>query len=97
MQQLIFGEQELEYKKLVFDYNILKGSMVDLQLPPDMHAPLSYWIARTINITILILTGKTVLIRVKGTDTIGDVKLRIQNVEYLAPGWHSKPGSEQNF
>ena len=95
---LIFGGQQLEDKKMVFDYNILEGSTVDLQLPLHMNAPLSYWTAGSINITIDdTLTKKTFLIRVKGTDTIDDLKLRIQNVENSPPGEHSKAGSKHNF
>ena len=85
MQQLIFGGQQLEDKKLVFDYNILRGSTVDLQLPFHMNAPLSYWTDGSINITIETVSGGIFLIHVKGTDTIDDVKSRIRNVENRPP------------
>ena len=89
MQRLIFDGQQLEDKKLVFDYNIQRQSTVDLQLPFHSHAPLSNWIAGFINITIKPLKGETFLIRVKGTDTIDNVKSRIQNAEAIASGEHS--------
>ena len=97
MQQLIFGGQQLEDKKLVFDYHIVEGSTVDLQLPLHMNAPLSYWTAGFMHLFIKTLTGKVRVIRVKGTDTIGNVKSRIQNAEAIPPGEHSKPGSDHNF
>lgn len=86
MQRLIFDGQQLEDKKLVFDYNIQRQSTIDLQLPLHLRAPLSNWIAGSINITIKTLTGKTFLIRAKGTDTIDNVKSRIQNTEAIASG-----------
>ena len=49
------------------------------------------------HITIKTLTGKAFLIRAKGTDTIDDVKLRIQNEEAIACCEHSKAGSKHNF
>ena len=97
MQQLIFGGQQLDDKKLVFDYNILEGSTVDLQLPFHTHTPLSYWTAGSMNINVETMTKKTFQIRVKGTDTIQNVKSRIQNVENLPPCMNSKAGSEHNF
>ena len=89
MQRLIFDGQQLDDKKLVFDYNIQKQSTIDLQLPSHLHAPLSNWIAGSINITIKPLKGETFLIRAKGTDTIDNVKSRIQNAEAIASGEHS--------
>jgi hypothetical protein len=93
MLQLIFDGQQLEDKMLVFDYNIQKESMVDLQLPFHLHAPLPNWIVGSINIYIKIVTGKTYLIRVKGTDTIANVKSQIQqNLEVMSaipPSEHS--------
>ena len=86
LQRLIFDGQQLEDKRLVFDYNIQRQSTVDLQLPPYLHAPLSNWIAGSINITIKPLKGETFLIRAKGTDTIDNVKSRIQNAEAIASG-----------
>ena len=80
MQQLIFDGQPLEDKNLVFDYDIQRESMVDLQLPFHrkfhLHAPLPNWITGSINITIVNTKGKTYVIRVKGTDTIENVKSR---------------------
>ena len=89
MQQLIFDGQQLEDEKLVFDYNIQRYSKLDLQLPSHLHTPLPDWIARSIQIFIETLTGKTMTIGVKGTDTINDVKLRIQNMDGTPPGEHS--------
>ena len=97
MLQLIFDGQQLEDNKLVFNYNIKKGSTVDLQLPFHLHAPFPNWITESIDITIISLTGMRFMIRVKGTDTINDVKLRIQNAIDLPSGEHSKPGPEHNL
>ena len=97
MLQLIFDGQHLDDIKLVLDYNIQRKSTVDLQLPFDLHAPFPKWIKRSINITIITLTGKRFVISAKGTDTIHYVKSRIQDVEFIPPGEHAKPGSEHNF
>ena len=97
MQELFFSGQQLEDKKLVFDYNILRGSTVDLQIPLHKHAPLSYWTEGSINITIETVSGRIFSVLVKGTDTINNVKSRIQNVENLPPCEHSKAGSGHNL
>ena len=102
MQQLIFGGQELQDKNLVLDYNILEESTVDLQLPAlHMHTPLSFWTDAgppgSMLIFIKTKTGKTLEIRVYGTDTIEIVKFRVQDVEGIPHGEHFKTGSEHNF
>ena len=97
MQMLIFGGQQLEDKKLVFDYNILEGSTVDLQLPRRMDAPLSYWTAGSIQICIKTPTGKNITILAKGHDTIENVKSRIYNKEDISVGEHSNQSSKRNF
>ena len=100
MQRLIFEGQQLADEKLVFDYNIQRESTVNLQLPFHLHAPLSYWTAGSIYIilnTPLWPRGKTFRIRVKGTDTVDNVKSRIQNVTMIASGEQSKQDSEHNF
>ena len=97
MLQLIFDGQQLEDEKLVFDYNVQRESTVDLQLPFNLHAPFPNWITESINITILSLTGMRFVIRVKGTDTIDDIKLCIQKAIDLPSGEHSKPSSEQIY
>ena len=95
MPQLIFDGQQLEDKKLVFDYNIQRESTVDLLLL--LHVPFPSWITISRAITVKTPTGKTFLIYVKGTDTIDYVKSRIQDQEGIPPGEHSEPGSEHNF
>ena len=101
MQRLIFGGQELQDKNLVVDYNILKESTVDLQLPAlHMHTPLSFWTAGppgSITIFIKHLTGTYSPIRVYGTDTIGAVKFRIEDLKGTPHSEHFKTGSEHNF
>ena len=97
MLQLIFDGQQLEDEKLVFDYNFQRESTIDFQLPLHLHAPFPNWIARSINITIIIMTGRSFVIRAKGTDTIDHVKLCILNVDGIAFGEHSKTGSEHNI
>ena len=89
MQRLIFDGGQLEDKKLIFDYNIQRQSTVDLQLPSHLQVPLSNWTAGSINITIKSLKRETFLIRAKDTDTIDDVKSRIQNAEAIASGGYS--------
>jgi ubiquitin-like protein Nedd8 len=89
MQLLIFDGQSLEDKKLIFDYNIQRGSTVDLQLPLNLHAPLSYWISGSVNITVKTPTKKTIPIRAKGYDTINNVKSRIQTRECIPSSEHS--------
>ena len=96
MQQLIFGGQQLEDKKLVFDYNILEGSTVDLQLPLHMHVPLSDWTGSG-QVYIKSLTGKTFALDAKVTDTIGNIKSRMYNRLDILPGEHFKPSLERNF
>jgi hypothetical protein len=87
VQRLIFDGQQLEDKKLVFDYNIQRQSKVDLQLPSHLNAPLSNWIAESMDIFIrLCYSGRVFLIRAKRSDTIGNVKSRIQNAVAIASG-----------
>ena len=103
MQQLIFGGQELQDKNLVLDYNILEESTVDLQLPAlHMHKPLSFWtgspqLMTSIQIFIKNLTGKDLTFCVNGYDTIGVVKLRVQDREGIPAGEHFKTGSEHKL
>ena len=102
MQQLIFGGQELQDKNLVLDYNILKGSTVDLQLPAlHMHKPLSFWTSggplTSIQIFVKTLTGRTPTIRVCGIDTIKVVKFRVQDMEGIPACEHFKTGSKHKL
>ena len=91
MQQLIFDGRELDDKKLVLDYNIQRDSTLDLMTPFNLYTPLPNWIAGSVNITVKTTTGKTLLFRVKGTDTIENLKSHIQNREGISPGEDSKP------
>ena len=99
MQQLFFNGRQLKDKKLVFDYNIHSESTLDLQPPLHLHAPLPNWIAGSINITILMLTGRFLMIGVKGIDTAHNLKSRIYDLEGFPPGEHSKlePSEHKNF
>ena len=84
---------------LVFDYNIQRGSTVDLQLPFHLDALLPDWITGSIDMTIINEEGEILGIpfRVKGTDTIENVRSRIQKMEGIPSGRHSRSGSGHNF
>ena len=98
--QLVFDGQQLEDKKLVFDYNIQSESTLDL-LPHHslhLHAPFPNWIIDdSIIITIRTLTWRTFQIHFENTNTIEYVKSRIQDMENIPTGGQSKPDLEHNF
>ena len=97
VQRLIFDGHELEDKKLLFDYNIQRGSTIDLQLPNDLHTPLSKWIAGSINITIKPFIGKSFVVRAKVDESIYTLKSRIMNVHPIEACEHFIPGSKHSI
>ena len=92
MQELTFGGQNLQDNNLVFDYNILEKSIVDLRY--------NSWTdlkGGGVQIFVKTLTGKTLDIRVDTSDTIAMVKCHVQEKEGIAACEHFKTGSEHKL
>ena len=73
MQKLIFGRKQLVDKSMLSDYNIRKEStlILDIKIPPPM------------DIFVQTLSGKSITLSVEphGSDTIENVKVKIQDKE----------------
>ncbi|CAG7871800.1 unnamed protein product [Brassica rapa] len=72
-QRLIFGGKHMEDHRTVADYNIQKDSILYLALRGIMQ------------IFVKFLSGKTIALLVQSSDTIGNVKARIQHKERFPP------------
>ncbi|OCK80154.1 ubiquitin [Lepidopterella palustris CBS 459.81] len=74
-QHLVFRRKELEAGKTLGDYNIQKGNIVNMVETRSTG----------LQIFIKMLTGRTIILKVEGSDTVGHVKEKIAEDAGISP------------
>jgi len=74
-QDLILSSIKLENDRTLFDYNIKNDTILYLILSPNDN----------IKISVVIYNDKNIILKIKSSDTVNDIKTRIQEKENISP------------